>query len=1262
MTDRKTDARRVSLVLAVSFALGFLPIGCGQGDGIKPPVAASAPATGQAEKSAQPATAAAAQTMPSAQISPTDSPGKTTATETPATAPVPASLPARALLALDELSPAVEKPVNKIYEKKLPEQAVKSLAEAQKLLADKNIPGAINELERAVGFDPQNPDVHRSLGLAYAALPDFGKAEDNLQVAVKTMPDDFESQMILGKIAALQRQPAKAILALRTAMKCTDCKVENPKAASALWSLAQLLDKEGSWTASLECMEKLAGWIDSNSQLYSSEPPISDLAVNPEKLQAARGNLLFRLRKFDRAAALLEKAWKRDRANLQTLQMLLESLASSGQYQQAEQIIVQVASDKAAAEMAGGLAESLCLNSRDRSMPLRIWKAYRAKTQPKPSFGAALARAAQRLGARDDAVGIAKFLIADAPNDPQAISILAKIYLSSDQQDEAFRTLGRAIAANPYNQALAETLSDMLESNLSAGLETRLEAIADADQSDVKHAIHYLAGLVAGNRGNTALAIDQFTKAIQAKNDFYPPYQAKFDLLLVLKKKKGASDLLNQLEKTSPKGAILPYLKAKQAIADGNVEDALELLDEARQADPKHPQTLLLLAQTMLMQGRTPEAVETLEAAIKANGGNVELCRQLFDLYMAQRRPNDAQVVAATLMESSPLQAKLMLADLYIQTQQKAKAISLLEQIQQQHGQNVQAKLLAVQLGVSDFKGVLPMPEYERTVALLDQVVRQHPGSLPAKKMLGTLLYQHWDYARSAKVWREIYEQSTKLPETVRVLAAILIKAGDYKPACDLLKEAAETYPDDFEIKLQYVGALKKAKQYAEIDKLIDRWVQAMERDAAMDFLLAQKLLCLCLAKEFDKAVKLTDELLDSNPESLLVRQELLSSLVDGGKTDKAMELVEDGLKGDWHSPAGQAAFEPFLKRWKILLLCKTGKTDQAIEFAKAWCEEDAENVQPRASLTAALMEADKIDQAIKILDDWLKALNADGSKRVDDVTEVIEYCWEAVVRLCLASNKSADALARADKYIKYASVTSDLQSLKSMALMDLGKKREALAALEKAYGARKTDPLINNDLSYNYAEFNTNLDKAEQMIRFAVQQIRQSRNKVPVAVQDTLGWVLYKQGKFSEAGAAFNDALDSMEDESPSSHAVIYDHAGDVLYRLGWTEKAVSLWKQAIEAGAKEKRPQSDVKHVLAESPKKIKAIETRGQPALALTAKEAATRPATMPATRPTSRPATAPATQPKLPDLPPKPENTDDTGELQPDVQPAGNFRED
>ncbi|MDA7528086.1 tetratricopeptide repeat protein, partial [bacterium] len=115
-----------------------------------------------------------------------------------------------------------------------------------------------------------------------------------------------------------------------------------------------------------------------------------------------------------------------------------------------------------------------------------------------------------------------------------------------------------------------------------------------------------------------------------------------------------------------------------------------------------------------------------------------------------------------------------------------------------------------------------------------------------------------------------------------------------------------------------------------------------------------------------------------------------------------------------------------------------------------------------------------------------------------------------------------------------------------------------------------------NNDLGYLWADQGKNLDKAQGMIEKALEAEPENP-----AYLDSLGWVLFKQGKFEEAAEKLTTATETKNGDD----STIFDHLGDALQGLGKASEAKANYEKALELEKKKKVP----------SDKLLKAIQEK-------------------------------------------------------------------
>ena len=118
-----------------------------------------------------------------------------------------------------------------------------------------------------------------------------------------------------------------------------------------------------------------------------------------------------------------------------------------------------------------------------------------------------------------------------------------------------------------------------------------------------------------------------------------------------------------------------------------------------------------------------------------------------------------------------------------------------------------------------------------------------------------------------------------------------------------------------------------------------------------------------------------------------------------------------------------------------------------------------------------------------------------------------------------------------------------------------LGKWDEAERDLLKALELEPNQPFVLNYLGYSWIEQEKNLEKALNMVETAV-----AARPNDGYITDSLGWVLYKLGKYNDAVIHLEKAGVILTDDP-----VIHDHIGDVYWQLNRKIEARFQWKKAL-------------------------------------------------------------------------------------------------
>jgi tetratricopeptide (TPR) repeat protein len=119
-----------------------------------------------------------------------------------------------------------------------------------------------------------------------------------------------------------------------------------------------------------------------------------------------------------------------------------------------------------------------------------------------------------------------------------------------------------------------------------------------------------------------------------------------------------------------------------------------------------------------------------------------------------------------------------------------------------------------------------------------------------------------------------------------------------------------------------------------------------------------------------------------------------------------------------------------------------------------------------------------------------------------------------------------------------------------------MGNREEAFSHYDKAIRYNEKNVAVMNNYAYYLSLEKENLDKAERMSAATVQL--QPDNATYL---DTYAWIFFQKGNYSLAKFYIESAI--SKNDLPNGD--ILEHYGDILYKTGNTEQAVTEWEKAL-------------------------------------------------------------------------------------------------
>lgn len=180
-------------------------------------------------------------------------------------------------------------------------------------------------------------------------------------------------------------------------------------------------------------------------------------------------------------------------------------------------------------------------------------------------------------------------------------------------------------------------------------------------------------------------------------------------------------------------------------------------------------------------------------------------------------------------------------------------------------------------------------------------------------------------------------------------------------------------------------------------------------------------------------------------------------------------------------------------------------------------------------------------------------------------------YIRLQTARVYQALGKPKEAVAECEDIFKVDKPRgAELKSVRvtySHALLALKEFDKAEAELRAILEDDPDDVLALNNLGYNLADQGRKLPEAEALIRRAIELDTFDRRKkgtvegVAGTYLDSLAWVLFRRGKADEARKLFEQVTKTPD---AGHDPVVWDHLGDVYFRLGDKAKAKAAWEKA--------------------------------------------------------------------------------------------------
>ncbi|CAN5213153.1 hypothetical protein BH09SUM1_BH09SUM1_08170 [soil metagenome] len=491
------------------------------------------------------------------------------------------------------------------------------------ILLHKNQPGAaVEEVRQALTIDPTNPQAISMLAQCF--LVQNRKDDEALQAYARALViNPAEKELLRAMTAIFHERGSYDEESIRVYQRSAE---ENPGDVITLRALAQTAQLAGNFDLAIRSIESLA----------------QAGHMNP-KLNAQLAQAYVKKKIHDpKAERVLREALRAEPNN---------------------------------AEYIGALSLVLCAQDRTESDCIAVFESHLANYKEDIRIARQLARSYIKADRYENALGITQRYLKLAPGDEelQRLNALASLY--DNKIDEAVTEYQRILERNPSDKEALVNLALAYAQKLR----TDDDAIRYYDRALTlqpnNDALHLAKARVAVEKGDPAVAVDSYKKALKARENNEQNVIAHLTAVLAQK----------------PDTLRLRWFLVELLVSYGHLRESLEQLEFINQNNPGQLANILRASETILGKDHNNLSALMLRGSLLLESGQPEEAVKVLEKAY-QLRPSDAAVMevlsatyASLLEKRENAETRYKLGRLYYSQQEYDQAIGCFQKTAQDY-------------------------------------------------------------------------------------------------------------------------------------------------------------------------------------------------------------------------------------------------------------------------------------------------------------------------------------------------------------------------------------------------------------------------------------------------------------------------------------------------------------------------------------------------------------------------------------------------
>jgi len=584
-----------------------------------------------------------------------------------------------------------------------------------------------------------------------------------------------------------------------------------------------------------------------------------------------------------------------------------------------------------------------------------------------------------------------------------------------------------------------------------------------------------------------------------------------------------------ELLKRNPKSFEGLREQAYLDMTDGKRDEATVVFRKALEVNPSDPAVTTALVQNLIVTGHGTEAEKLALDLIARQKSYGEVYAVLYEWYLKNNRPADAESVLKTRVGNNPKEGSYLLdlAAHYARSQKPAEMRAILQRLLDDPKDFPQARLW-----VGDF--YVSLRNYPEAVRYFEEGARtaKDAEKVRYQKGAGAALLAEGKGAQASSTIDQIVKENPQDQEAQRAQADLLMRSGDpakIETAERQFEQLSKEKPNDTSIWLK----LGEAEQLrGNLDAARVRYQEALNKNPnylPARYALAEIDLTL---KHPDETLQQASEILKIRPDDSRARLLRAQALARTGNAASAhRELTQ--IKDFQHNPQAQLELG-------LLALSEKKYEEAGQVFMKLGETGDERAI---AGLATSYTSQKQFDKALAVLNGGLKKSNNSPlllSQLAN--TEAVAGNYDAAIAaaqklIALQPNAAQDRLQLADIFtlqgdnnralaanreaakLAPADLVAGLQLARALARTE--HVDEARAQYQAVLKAHPNDEMALNDMAFFICEHGGNLDQALGFAQRALQRVPEQPS-----FSDTVGCIYLKKGLNDSAVQVFGNLV----------------------------------------------------------------------------------------------------------------------------------------